>query len=1072
MMAMPGDAPHYFSHPNYANSPLPILSGAVVSVGNPLTERAYATDAAAEVFVVLPDALPDGQIQSFVTFNQTSGGGSEGKTFHAYVLRPTGTANQYTVVFDSGLFTVPAAAGSAGNVETFAVADIPVQAGDRIGFYGQGIPLDIGAGTDGLSYPAPAAPVQDGTITLGGTGFPLFNQARIYSFGANVLDLSGAHVIVDGGIRKFVDGLPGLGAANANNLGQYIPVAVPDETTYPGSDYYEIAVVQYRERMHSDLPRQGTLMRGYVQLSTGKIPGARAPLANALQDGTTAPIAGYTGVTPPHYLGPMIVADKDRPVRILFRNLLPTGVDGDLFLPTDVTVMGAGMGPDMGGMTEPDPQNPMCEQSPKPAGCYTENRATLHLHGGITPWISDGTPHQWITPANENTPYPKGVSVQNVPDMPTPGPGAMTFFYTNQQSARLMFYHDHAWGITRLNVYAGGAAPYIITDTAEQSLIDNGTIPGPDDTIPLVVQDKTFVPSAAQLAVSDELWDMDRWGGEGDLWLPHVYSPAQNPGDSSGVNQFGRWAYGPWFWPPTSNIDHPPITNAYYDPACDPDLGWCEPPLMPGTPYNSMGMEAFNDTPVVNGTAYPTVRVDPKPYRLRILNAASDRFFNFSLYQADPAAPTEVQLNPAEVAAALDDPSIFPTPLASTKGPSWIQIGTEGGFLPAPAVIPPQPITWVTDPTVFNAGNVDKHALLIGPAERADVIVDFSAFAGKTLILYNDAPAAFPARDPRYDYYTGNPDLRATGGAPSTIPGYGPNTRTVMQIVVGNANPSAFNIAPLKAAFAHHVDTSGQPAGVFETSQHPIIVGQGAYNSAYGTTFKNSGALDGFARITDFSLTFATLSGVQMNNFPFQPKAIQDEQGEAFDKEYGRMSGNLGLEVPLTQAGTAQNLILYPYVNPASELIDATNLPKAMDLGNPSYEVQPISAANDGTQIWKITHNGVDTHPIHVHLFDVQVLNRVGWDGIIRPPDANELGWKDTVRISPLGRHHPGPEAGHSGGALRPAEQRAAAQPDDAAGLDADVQQHRRQRRSDRADHQPDGQFRMGVRMALPHPEP
>ena len=36
--------------------------------------------------------------------------------------------------------------------------------------------------------------------------------------------------------------------------------------------------------------------------------------------------------------------------------------------------------------------------------------------------------------------------------------------YTNQQSARLMFYHDHSWGITRLNVYAGEAAGYLITD--------------------------------------------------------------------------------------------------------------------------------------------------------------------------------------------------------------------------------------------------------------------------------------------------------------------------------------------------------------------------------------------------------------------------------------------------------------------------------------------------------------------------------------------------------------------------------------------------------------------------------
>ena len=70
--------------------------------------------------------------------------------------------------------------------------------------------------------------------------------------------------------------------------------------------------------------------------------------------------------------------------------------------------MGAGMGPDMGGMAEMDPQNPMCGMTPKPMGCYTENRGTLHLHGGLTPWISDGTPHQWITPAGEDTSYPEG----------------------------------------------------------------------------------------------------------------------------------------------------------------------------------------------------------------------------------------------------------------------------------------------------------------------------------------------------------------------------------------------------------------------------------------------------------------------------------------------------------------------------------------------------------------------------------------------------------------------------------------------------------------------------------------
>jgi FtsP/CotA-like multicopper oxidase with cupredoxin domain len=824
------------------------------------------------------------------------------------------------------------------------------------------------------------------------------------SYFATAPDLS-AHVMASvGGIRKFVDTLPGLGSANANNLGQFIPVAVPQTVTINGkeADYYEIAVVQYREKMHSDLP--ATLLRGYVQISTTAVPGAEVPLSNDMLAGPPVQIAGHTGVTKPHYLGPTIVATKNRPVRIKFYNLLPTGMDGDLFIPVDTTVMGSGPGPEMDHhMNMMYPQNPMCGDADKPFECYTENRATLHLHGGISPWISDGTPHQWITPAGEGTPYPQGVSVVPVPDMEdsgAPDDGVMTFYYTNQQSARLMFYHDHSWGITRLNVYAGEAAPYIITDATEQALLNQGLIPGPDSTIPLVVQDKTFVPSEMQLAVSDETWDMARWGGVGNLWLPHVYSPAQNPGDSSGVNQFGRWAYGPWFWPPTSNVENGPMDNPYYDPTCDPDLGWCEPPLMPGVPYNSMGMEAFMDTPVVNGTVYPTVTLEPKAYRFRVLNAANDRFFNLSLYKADPAADTEVQLNPDEVAAALEDPTVFPTPVIGTEGPAWIQIGTEGGFLPAPVVIPAQPTTWVNDPTVFNAGNVDKHSLLLGPAERADVIVDLSAYAGQTLILYNDAPAAFPARDPRYDYYTGNGDYRDTGGTPPTLPGYGPNIRTVMQIRVGTeiTTPSTVDLASLQTAFAHKADGTG----VFESGQHPIVVGQGAYNSAYGTAFQNNGPQAGLVQIFDTSLTFKTLTKLDIGygtspstlTMSFKPKMIQDEMGEAFEHEYGRMSGFLGVETPNAQAGL-QNMILFGYPSPPVEILDAIELPEGVAL-------EPISSADDGTQIWKITHNGVDTHPIHFHLYDVQLLNRVGWDGIIRKPEPNELGWKDTVRISPL----------------------------------------------------------------------
>ena len=85
-------------------------------------------------------------------------------------------------------------------------------------------------------------------------------------------------------------------------------------------------------------------------------------------------------------------------------------------------------------------------------------------------------------------------------------------------------------------------------------------------------------------------------------------------------------------------------------------------------------------------------------------------------------------------------------------------------------------------PTVLN---VDGHALLLAPGERADVIVDFATVPpGSTLILYNDCPAPLPRFDPRYDHHTGAPDRSGSGGLPPTRPGYGPNTRTLLQIRV------------------------------------------------------------------------------------------------------------------------------------------------------------------------------------------------------------------------------------------------------------------------------------------------
>ncbi len=987
---------------NYANSPLPITTSVpvVTSVGDPIIARQYATDdtvtstssglyGQGQVLVVLPTPLPAGTLSDFKSWVQTGIApalNSSGNSFNAYILHPTGNPGEYAIAFDSGLITVPAV---ADGMQTYPIAGSPaVAAGDLLAFYGQGIPLDL-TGTDSYAYPVAAAPTSPFTLaSLGPVA-----SGRTYSFGADIV--TGATTSASGGIRKFVDTLPGLGPTGANDLGQYIPVAVADTTTYPGSDYYEIAVVQYREQMHADLPP--TLLRGYVQLSTAVVPGQGLALSNAMPDGTNVPILLPNGspalsVDKPSYLGPVISAQRDRPVRILFRNLLPTGVAGDLFIPVDTSVMGSGMGPDGVNM-------------------YTQNRATLHLHGGLTPWISDGTPDQWTTPATEGTPYPKGVSTQNVPDMPDPGPGAMTFFYTNQQSARLMFYHDHAFGITRLNVYAGEAAGYLLSDPNEHALVSNGTIPA--DQIPLIIQDKTFVPSDAQLMAQDPTWKSvpgvplspDGTAQVGSLWFPHVYMPNQNPNDPAltGANAMGRWDYAEWFWPPYGGLLN---NGSVANPLCGTDptgLSCTTMPVVPGTPNTSLVPEGFMDTPVVNGTAYPVLNVDPKAYRFRILNAANDRSWNLSLYQAGSSNPmwngtTLLDANAGEVpmVPANPDPKLpFPTSWTTASdgagirpdildgrisgvpdprniGPSWVQIGTEGGVLPAATTIPPSPIGYQYNTRNIVVLNVTKHSLLLGPAERADVVVDFSQYAGKTLILYNDSGAPVPAFDLRNDYYSGDPDFTSQGGAPSTLPGYGPNTRTVMQIKVAPLAPApAFDVAALSAAVP----------GLFAVTQDKPVVPQSAYNAAYGASYPNNY----ITKIGNTSQTFVNTSGTSVT-LPLEPKAIQ----ELFELNYGRMNATLGVELPFTNGGN-QTTVPLGYSEPLTEVL------KPSDLGTP---VTGVGA--DGTQIWKITHNGVDTHAIHFHLFNVQVINRIGWDGAVRAPDANELGWKETVRMNPL----------------------------------------------------------------------
>jgi FtsP/CotA-like multicopper oxidase with cupredoxin domain len=944
------------------------------------------------------------------------------------------------------------------------------------------------------------------------------------------------------GIRKFVDTLPLLN--KANDLGNMLPIAVPDITTYPGADYYEISLVQYRQQLHKDLPpvvgtypnqtSGGTLLRGYVQ--------------------TNAP-AGSTSLMP-YYLGPIIVAQSGRPVRVKFTNALPTGAAGNLFIPVDSTVLGSGNGMAQG------------------VAPYLQNRATVHMHGGNTPWISDGTPHQWTIPAGDwgATKYQRGDSVQFVPDMyfvngkvvpqcsatvttgcsdPTgannavtlpagaindPGNGSLTFYYTNQQSARLLFYHDHAYGTTRLNVYAGEASAMLIQDQAEADMVNGTNVSGvftqaglapapviPAEEIPLVIQDKTFVPqnpasttvysvpllangsgytaatvgftggctveptatatvgilmdpfgqmitgavtginlltngsgctsdpavaitgdgtgaaafaSVATLSQQDPTWDTALWGGYGNLWYPHVYMTNQWPGnpDGSGANPMGRWDYASWFWPPfNGNPGQYTVRGELPCPtAYDPTMTCPGVPSVlaaaPATEIDksthlgvgstaSLTPEGFMDTPLVNGVAYPTLTVDPKPYRFRILSVANERSFNLSWFLACDStgaqyvatlgascpAPTvagipgltEVGMVPSVTTAGFpvwwpSDGRAGGVPDPKASGPSWIQIGTEGGVLPAPVVHPPSPVTYEQNLRSITVTNVQNHGLLLMSAERADAIVDFTPYAGKTLILYNDSPAPMPAHDDRNDYYTGDADQTGTGGAPSTLAGFGPNTRTLMQVVVnatvtGPAEP-AVNMATLNAVI---------PAA-FNLTQPPPVVPEPAYNKVYGQTFKAT-----YPALQSTTLTFTPIDPTTKKlstiinpgattpavTLEIRNKTIQ----ELFDLDYGRMNATLGTELPLTNYNT-QTTIPLGYIDPFTEDIH----------DSADVAAQPVGVAGDGTQIWIVIHNGVDSHAIHFHLYDVQLINRYGWDGTNRIPFPDELGWKDTVRMNPL----------------------------------------------------------------------
>ena len=250
-----------------------------------------------------------------------------------------------------------------------------------------------------------------------------------------------------------------------------------------------------------------------------------------------------------------------------------------------------------------------------------------HLHGGHTDAIFDGNPEYFFSP---------GWVVRG------PRWAEKKYLYLNDQPAGNLWYHDHALGITRLNVYAGMAGFYFVRD-----LVDTGTADNPLN-LPAWPYEKAY-------AIQDRMFK-----NTGELFYPAY------PGDP------------------------------FYDDFITGEGAVLPPDLFPQGGPSALA-EFFGDHMVVNGLIWPKEDVEPRHYRLHLLNGTDSRFMAVRFRVA--ASPNATDLTGAGA------------PL-----PFWV-IGSDQGLASA-------------------ATEVDT--LISEPGGRYDIVFDFSQVpAGSRIIMEN-----------------------------------------------------------------------------------------------------------------------------------------------------------------------------------------------------------------------------------------------------------------------------------------------------------------------------------------------
>lgn len=670
---------------------------------------------------------------------------------------------------------------------------------------------------------------------------------------------------------------------------------------------------------------------------------------------------------------------------------------------------GAHVGAAGDGYTEswwlPDADNISC----------VERDANGHVPPGATGF--DGTDWNVVcegTIANKLT-NRNGAVVANTsnPDGNNPNPnatsaygkGAAFYGYHNDQPSATLWFHDHSLGITRLNVYAGPAGFYLIRegDGGETGLA-NGNLPYP---APVAGEDLATTNFPADMGGEREKYReiaiaiQDRsFNADGSLFYP------DNRAFFEGLNVEGTVEDGIAQFEDTAELSIP--------------FGPGEP--LPGsdecahTPDNCVrdsdiapiwNPEAFFNTMVVNGSTWPKLDVAPAVYRFRLLNGTNSRFLNLALPVTDGDTMAINQISAMKTFPQYEDngKSKKAKAIPVDELRLW-QIGAEQSLKPTVTAIRmgfhtnglQRRLNGIVRNGPFTAetpapGGPDQ-ALLMGPAERADVLVDFRGLPNGTIVtMINTAPDA---------PFGGFPDVPAD---PAT-------TGQVMRFVV---NTDLLGTSPSDTVYADGLGRAGA---------HGRRV---TYTDYFGRTRRMKNDKQATSAVLNAATAAADpwkigVDPAALGNFavavnaPVRELALLEEESALvcidIDGATGAMTwdpDSIPVEGACEDTATGQAAASVPMGPKAAVLgtVLPDGTPKATLWSDPTLTTHINADGVSNIEQWNLSNFSADAHPIHVHLVKFKVTGREliggGPSGIASGNglQAWEDGWKDTVIAYP-----------------------------------------------------------------------